>query len=67
MSRVETFVSKINTAVHLRQEQEKLCSVLTKFDTYNPLEAVSFSDEVERVRIFIKYKYSILVINNFYI
>ncbi|XP_002160739.3 pleckstrin homology domain-containing family G member 5 isoform X1 [Hydra vulgaris] len=49
MSRVETFVSKINAAVHLRQEQEKILSILAKFDTYNPMEAVPCSDEVERL------------------
>lgn len=47
MSRVETFVSKINSAVHMRQEYEKLISVLAKFDTYCPQDAVN--DETEKV------------------
>lgn len=47
MARVETFVSKINSAVHMRQEHEKLISVLAKFDTYSPVDAVN--DEVEKV------------------
>lgn len=47
MSRVETFVSKINSAVHMRQEYEKLISVLAKFDTYCPQDAVN--DETEKI------------------
>ena len=47
MSRVETFVSKINKAVHMRQEHEKLVSVITKFESYRPTE--SLNDEVEKV------------------
>ena len=47
MSRVETFVSKINKAVHMRQEYEKLISVITKFESYRPTEALN--DEAEKV------------------
>lgn len=47
MSRVETFVSKINSAVHIRQEQEKVLSVLAKLETYTPVEPVN--EEAEKV------------------
>jgi len=47
MSRVETFVSKINKAVHMRQEQEKLLSTLSKFELYKPCEG--FNDEAEKI------------------
>ena len=46
--RVETFVSKINHAIHLRQEQEKLDNVLLRLSDYSPpIEPVS--DESERI------------------
>lgn len=47
MQRVETFVSQINKTVHLRQEQEKLNSVLNRLSDYNPVEAVT--DEAEQI------------------
>jgi len=49
-SRVETFVSKINSAVHMRQEHEKFLSVVAKFETYSPVEAVN--EEAEKVIFF---------------
>lgn len=36
-SRIERFVSKINKYVHLRQEQEKLNSVVSRFAAYTPV------------------------------
>ena len=41
MSRVETFVSKINHAIHLRQEQEKMNNVIMRVAEYTPLDALT--------------------------
>lgn len=46
-SRVETFVSEINSAIHLRQEQEKLDNVVMRISDYSPCEPIN--DEVERI------------------
>lgn len=46
-TRVETFVSKINSAVHMRQEHEKMLAVLGRLETYSPVEAVN--DEAEKI------------------
>lgn len=40
-------MSKINSAVHMRQEQEKLFSVVAKLETYTPVEPVN--EEAEKV------------------
>ena len=48
---METFVSKINSAVHLRQEHEKMLAVLGRLETYTPVEAVN--EEAEKVRTFL--------------
>ena len=47
MSRVETFVSKINHAIHLRQEQEKMNNVVKRITEYSAIE--SLSEEVEKL------------------
>ena len=44
---METFVSKINTAVHMRQEHEKMLAVVTRLETYSPVEAIN--EEAEKV------------------
>uniref|UniRef100_A0A7M5WUH8 DH domain-containing protein n=1 Tax=Clytia hemisphaerica TaxID=252671 RepID=A0A7M5WUH8_9CNID len=46
-NRVETFVSKINSAVHMRQEHEKMLAVLARLETYAPVEAVN--EEAEKI------------------
>ena len=47
MSKVEIFVSTINNAVHLRQEEEKLNNVIIRLSDYCPVEPVN--EEVEKL------------------
>ena len=51
INRVEGFVSKINTTLRIRHEQNKMQDVVDRLDMYCPVEAVN--DEVERVRRFL--------------
>lgn len=44
---MERFVTKINTTLRLRHEQQKIDSLLARFDFYIPVE--SLNEEMERV------------------
>ncbi|XP_057304521.1 uncharacterized protein LOC130641651 isoform X3 [Hydractinia symbiolongicarpus] len=47
INQVEQFVTKINTTLRLRHEQQKLEGVLRRIESYNPVEVAN--EEVERV------------------
>jgi len=47
ITQVERFVTKINTTLRKRHEQQKLENIISKFEVYLPVEAVN--EEVERI------------------
>lgn len=47
ISEVERFVTKINTALRLRNEQQKLDAILERIESYSPIEAAN--EEMEKL------------------